>query len=80
MTLSTDRNNEPNLFVFLGKGLQITVLGSFVFLLLVGFNLNVADKGYFKTLNSGLVVNTKKLSLSFLKHYKQYPALSGYVT
>lgn len=51
-----------------------------MFLLLVGFNLNVADKGYFKTLNSGLVVNTKKLSLSFLKHYKQYPALSGYVT
>lgn len=41
-----------------------------MFLLLVGFNLNVAGKVYFKTVNSELVVSIKK-TLSFLKHPKQ---------
>lgn len=41
-----------------------------MFLLLVGFNLNVAGKVYFKTVNSGLLVSIKKKK-SFLKQSKQ---------
>lgn len=72
MAFSIDRNKNQIYLHVVGKGLQIRVLGSRVFLLLVGLNLNVADKVYFKSLNSGLVVNTK-VSLSFLKHCKQNP-------
>ena len=72
MAFSIDRNKNQIYLHVVGKGLQIRVLGSRVFLLLVGLNLNVADKVYFKSLNSGLVVNTK-VSLSFLKQCKQNP-------
>lgn len=70
MAFSIDRNKNQIYFHVVGKGLQIRVLGSPVFLLLVGLNLNVLGKVYFKTLNSGLVVNTKT-SLNFLKQCKQ---------
>jgi len=66
MALSIDRNKNQIYLHVVGKGLQIRVLRNGVFLFLVGLNLNVAGKVYFKTLNSGLVVNRK--TLSFLKH------------
>lgn len=60
MTLCIDKNKNQIYLQVIGKSLQITVLGSFEFLLLVVFSLKVTDEGYFKALDSGLVVNTKE--------------------
>lgn len=60
MTLCIDKNKNQIYLHVIGKSLQITVLGSFEFLLLVVFSLKVTDEGYFKALDSGLVVNTKE--------------------
>lgn len=59
MTLCIDKNKNQIYLHVIGKSLQITVLGSFEFLLSVVFSLKVTD-GYFKALDSGLVVNTKE--------------------
>lgn len=60
MALSIDRNKNQIFVHVVGKGFQVKVLGSPVFSLLLGFNVNVVGIVYFKTLNSGLVVNIKK--------------------
>ena len=60
MTVCIDKNKNQIYLHVIGKSLQITVLGDFVFLLSVVFSLKVTDEGYFKALDSGLVVNTKE--------------------
>ena len=84
MTLCIDKNkNQIHLHV-IGKSLQITVLGSIVFLLSVVFSLKVTDEGYFKALDSGLVVNTKESFFFFLKpsqlSYVSLPKISSLTT
>lgn len=48
MTLYIDKSKNQIYLHVIGKSLQITVLGSFVYLLLVLFSLKVTDEGYLK--------------------------------